>query len=240
MFPIGDDNTPPVRLFPVVNLAIIAACVVVFLLQQMYGADVSVLAYGTVPYEITHGKDLGPANCTAFLCQGLPEQAIAFPVYITLLTSIFMHASWLHIGGNMLFLFIFGDNVEDALGHVGYALFYLLTGLVANFAQIFTAADSPIPGVGASGAIAGVMAAYLILFPQAQVRVLLGLYGLARVPALFMIGFWFVTQLFSGIGSVVNVPTTGGGGGVAYWAHIGGFVSGAILVWLFRRRTALA
>lgn len=235
MFPVGDDNTPPVRIFPIVNLAIIAACVVVFVLQQVYGADVSVLAYGTVPYEITHGVDLGPANCTPFLCQGLPEQAIAFPVYITLLTSIFMHANWLHIGGNMLFLFIFGDNVEDAMGHVGYAVFYLLTGLVANFAQILTDANSPIPGVGASGAIAGVMAAYLILFPQAQVRVLLGLYGLARVPAIFMIGFWFVTQLFSGIGSVVNVPTTGGGG-VAYWAHIGGFVSGAILVWLFRRR----
>ncbi|MDQ2805802.1 MAG: rhomboid family intramembrane serine protease [Chloroflexota bacterium] len=235
MFPVGDDNTPPVRSFPFVNLAIIAACVVVFVLQQVYGADVSVLAYGTVPYEITHGVDLGPANCTPFLCQGLPEQAIAFPVYLTLLTSIFMHANWLHIGGNMLFLFIFGDNVEDAMGHIGYALFYLLTGLVANFAQIFTDANSPIPGVGASGAIAGVMAAYLILFPQAQVRVLLGLYGLARVPAIFMIGFWFVTQLFSGIGSVVNVPTTGGGG-VAYWAHVGGFVSGAILVWLFRRR----
>ena len=156
MFPVGDDNTPPVRLFPFVNLAIIAACVVVFLLQQVYGTDTSVLAYGTVPYEITHGIDLGPTNCTVPLCQGLPEQAIAFPVYLTLLTSIFMHAGLLHIGGNMLFLFIFGDNVEDALGHVGYAIFYLLTGLVANFAQIFTDANSPIPGVGASGAIAGV------------------------------------------------------------------------------------
>ncbi len=236
MFPIGDDNTPPVRSFPIVNLAVIAACVGVFLLQQVYGPDISVLAYGTVPYEITHGVDLGPSFCPASVGQGLPEQAIAFPVYITLLTSMFMHASWLHIGGNMLFLFIFGDNVEDAMGHLGYAAFYLLTGLAANFAQIFAGPNSPIPGVGASGAIAGVMAAYLILFPQAQVRVLLGIYGIGRVPALLMIGFWFATQLFSGIGSVVNVPTTGGGGGVAYWAHVGGFVSGAILVWLFRRR----
>lgn len=237
MFPIGDDNLPPSRGFPFVNISIIVACAAVFVLQLMFGADQSVMAYGTIPYEIVHGVDLGP-NCGPNICGQLAgmEQLIHFPVYVTLITSMFMHASWIHIGGNMLFLYIFGDNVEDALGHVGYALFYLLCGFAASAAQIIADANSPIPGVGASGAIAGVMAAYLILFPQAQVRVLLGYYGVSRVPALFMIGFWFVTQLVSGIGSVVDVQTTGGGGGVAYWAHVGGFVAGAILVWIFRRR----
>ncbi|HMA36955.1 MAG TPA: rhomboid family intramembrane serine protease [Chloroflexia bacterium] len=233
MLPIGDEGTPPSRGFPIVNITIIAICVIVFLIQLMFGADQSVMAYGTIPWEITHGRDLGPSFCPPAVCQGLPEQSIAFPVYITLLTSMFMHASWVHIGGNMLFLFIFGDNVEDAMGHLGYAVFYLLCGLAANFAQIIVGPDSPIPGIGASGAIAGVLAAYLILFPQAQVRVLAGYYGIARVPALVMIGFWFLIQLVSGVGSVVAVQTTGGG--VAYWAHIGGFIAGLILVWVFRR-----
>ena len=232
MFPVGDEGTPPARDFPYVNIAIIAACVIVFLIQNMFGGEQSVEAYGTVPYEITHGIDLGPA-CT--FCQ-VPQYFISFPVYITLLTSIFMHASWVHIGGNMLFLFIFGDNVEDAMGHLGYAVFYLICGIVANFAQILVSPNSTIPGVGASGAIAGVLAAYLILFPQARVRVLAGFYGIFRVPAIVMIGLWFLTQLISGIGAIAPSDATGGGGGVAYWAHVGGFIAGALLVWVFRRR----
>src|SRR5205807_1335910 len=164
MLPIGDEGTPPVRGFPIVNIAIIIACVIVFLIQLMFGANESVMAYGTVPYEITHGVDLSPATCTARICGQLIDQelAISFPVYVTLLTSMFMHASWTHIGGNMLFLYIFGDNVEDAMGHLGYLIFYLLCGMAANFAQIFVDPNSPIPGVGASGAIAGVLAAYLV------------------------------------------------------------------------------
>ncbi|MGI8586764.1 MAG: rhomboid family intramembrane serine protease [Chloroflexia bacterium] len=237
MLPLGDEGTPPSRGFPIVNIAIIVICVLVFLVQLVFGTDVSVMAYGAIPYEITHGVDLGP-NCPISLCQGLPEQLISYPVYVTLLTSIFMHASWVHIGGNMLFLFIFGDNVEDAFGHLGYAAFYLVCGMAANFAQIFVDQSSPIPGIGASGAIAGVLAAYLVMFPQARVRVLAGFYGIIRLPALVVLGFWFLIQLVSGIGDVVSVPTTGSGGGTAYWAHIGGFVAGLILVFLFRKRNS--
>jgi membrane associated rhomboid family serine protease len=236
MLPVGDEGAPPSYNFPIVNISIIVICIVVFLIQLMFGADQSVLAYGTVPWEIMHGQDLGPNFCPASICQGIPEQAIAFPVYITLLTSMFMHASWVHIGGNMLFLVIFADNVEDALGHVGYLIFYLACGMVANFAQILPDPNSPIPGIGASGAIAGVLAAYLVLFPQARVRVLVGYFGIFRVPAWTMIGLWFLTQLISGVGTIVDVTNTGAGGGVAYWAHVGGFVAGLVLVWIFRRR----
>ena len=123
------------------------------------------------------------------------------------------------------------------MGHLGYLIFYLVCGLIANFAQILVDPSSPIPGIGASGAIAGVMAAYLVLFPQARVRVLVGYLGIWRVPAIFMIGLWAVTQLVSGVGSIVTVPSTGGGGGVAYFAHIGGFIAGLVLVWVFRRGT---
>src|SRR5438067_1908435 len=114
MLPLGDEGTPPLRGFPVVNIGIIVACVIVFVIQNAFDVDRSVLAYGTIPYEITHGVDLGPSNCTPALCLDLPEQFINFPVYVTLLTSMFMHGSIMHIGGNMLFLYIFGDNVEDA------------------------------------------------------------------------------------------------------------------------------
>jgi membrane associated rhomboid family serine protease len=232
MLPVGDEGTPPSRGLPFVNLSIIGLCIVAFLMQLMFGADLSVAAYGTVPYEITHGVDLGPA-CN--FCE-TPQALINFPIYVTLLTSMFMHASWLHIGGNMLFLYIFGDNVEDAMGHLGYAIFYLLCGLVATAAQIFVGPNSTIPGVGASGAIAGVMAAYLVMFPQARVRVLAGYYGIIRVPAIFMLGLWFLTQLISGVGTIAPATSTGAGGGVAYWAHVGGFVAGLALVWVFRRR----
>ncbi|HUS14785.1 MAG TPA: rhomboid family intramembrane serine protease [Chloroflexia bacterium] len=234
MFPVGDEGVPLSRGFPIVNITLIVLCIGAFVLQLMFGSEASVMAYGTIPREITQGVDLGP-NCRN--CAGLPEQLISFPVYVTLLTSMFMHGGYMHIFGNLLFLFIFGDNVEDAMGHLGYTIFYLACGMVANFAQIFTDPNSPVPGVGASGAIAGVMAAYLVMFPRAQVRVLAGLYGIIRVPALFMLGFWFVTQLLSGVGSLATTSATGDPtGGVAYWAHIGGFVAGLVLVWVFRRR----
>jgi len=236
MLPVGDEGVPPSNSFPIVNISLIGICIIVFLLQWMFGADQSVMAYGTIPYEITHGVDLGQNYCPPNVCQGLPEASISFPVYITLITSMFMHGGWAHLGGNMLFLFIFGDNVEDAMGHLGYAIFYLVCGLAASFAQIAIDLNSPIPGVGASGAIAGVLAAYLILFPQAQVRVLAGYYGIIRVPAWIMIGLWFLLQLISGVGNIVDVPTSGGG--VAYWAHIGGFVAGLLLVFILRRRYA--
>src|SRR5215212_3883002 len=179
MFPIGDEGTPPQRGFPIVNVTLIAINIGVFFLQMAVGLDTSVMAYGTIPYEITHGVDL-TGNFG-----GLPQQMINLPVQVTLITSMFMHGGWLHIGGNMLFLFIFGDNVEDNMGSLKYAIFYLACGFIATFAQILVGPDSPVPGVGASGAIAGVMAAYLVLFPQAQVRII-SFYGGGRVPAIFM------------------------------------------------------
>jgi membrane associated rhomboid family serine protease len=229
MLPLGDEGTPPARSFPIVNVTIIVICILVYLLQLLFGVAQSIMAYGTIPYEITHGVDLVGNQ------GGLPQEAISVPVFVTLLTSMFMHASLIHIGGNMLFLFIFGDNVEDNMGHVKYAIFYLLCGMVANFAQILAGPDSPVPGVGASGAIAGVMAAYLVLFPRAQVRTVIGYGYITRVPAIFMIGLWAVTQLFSGL----NVLGTGSDvGGVAYWAHIGGFIAGVVLVFVFGDRQA--
>jgi membrane associated rhomboid family serine protease len=190
------------------------------------------MAYGTIPYEITHGVDLvGEAG-------GLPQEPIGLglPVYITLLTSMFMHGGWLHIGGNMLFLFIFGDNVEDNMGSLKYAVFYLLCGFIASFAQILVGSDSPVPGVGASGAIAGVMAAYLVLFPQASIRII-SYYGGGRVPAIVMIGLWGLIQIVSGLG-VLGLEADTPQGGVAYWAHIGGFIAGLVLVFVFGNRSA--
>jgi membrane associated rhomboid family serine protease len=143
-----------------------------------------------------------------------------------------MHGGWAHLGGNMLFLFIFGDNVERRLGSLLYIAFYLLCGLVASAAQVATAPDSVIPSLGASGAISGVLAAYLVYFPQNRVRVLVGFRFVTEVPALLMIGLWALIQFISGIGSIAVTDQTSGG--VAYWAHIGGFVAGLVLAFLLR------
>jgi len=141
-----------------------------------------------------------------------------------------MHAGWVHIGGNMLYLWIFGDNVEDRFGHLQYLLFYLICGIAATFAQLAFSIGSSIPSLGASGAIAGVLGAYLLLFPQRRVTVLLG-YGVTQMPALIVIGLWFVLQLFSGIGSIAGAADTGG---VAYMAHVGGFIAGLALAFILR------
>ena len=216
MIPIGDDNSER-RSFPIVTLALVAACVLVFLLQQAGGAngfERGVRAFGTIPYEITHGTDIGP-----------PGPA---PIYLTVLTSMFMHANWMHLGGNMLFLWIFGDNLEDRMGKGRYLVFYLLCGLAATAAQIFTNPDSQMPGIGASGAIAGVLGGYLLLLPGARVRTL-GRYGVMEVPAWMMLGFWILTQVLSGAAEWGGREL----GGVAYAAHIGGFIAGLVLVKLF-------
>ena len=146
---------------------------------------------------------------------------------------MFMHAGWLHLGGNMLYLWIFGDNVEDRFGHSNFLIFYLLCGLGATFAQLAFSLDSNIPNLGASGAIAGVLGSYILLFPQGRVRVLQG-QQVIQVPALIVIGFWIVLQLFSSIGSITGTADTGG---VAYMAHVGGFVTGFALTFLFRGST---
>jgi membrane associated rhomboid family serine protease len=143
---------------------------------------------------------------------------------------MFMHAGWVHLGGNMLYLWIFGDNVEDRFGHIKFTTFYLLCGFAATFAQLAFSLGSNVPNLGASGAIAGVLGAYILLFPQAKIRVLQG-QRVVQVPALIVIGLWIVLQFFSGIGSIANTAQTGG---VAYMAHIGGFLAGFVLTFLFR------
>ena len=175
--------------------------------------------YALIPSELLGGQDLPPR--------------ISLPLWATLITSIFLHGGIMHVVGNMLYLWIFGDNVEDAMGPIRFLIFYLLCGLAAAFAQIAVGPGSSIPMVGASGAIAGVLAAYFMLYPHNRILTLVPLFFFLRLvslPAVFLLGFWFVLQLINGAGSV------GGGGGVAYFAHIGGFVAGLLLVFPFRDR----
>ena len=230
MLPIGDeDNAPPG--FPIVNVLLIAINLAVFLYQLVSPEFTN--GYSAVPVEITTGRDLvGQFPIT------VPDGSVALvdeargpsPIWLTLLTSMFMHGGWTHIGGNMLFLFIFGDNVEKALGHLRYVGFYLACGLAASLAQVYSGPDSILPSLGASGAIAGVLAAYLVYFPRNRVRVLLG-YFVTSVPAIAMIGLWAVIQFVNGFGATgVNAQS----GGVAYMAHIGGFVAGLLLAFAFR------
>jgi len=151
-------------------------------------------------------------------------------------TSMFLHSGWVHIGGNMLSLWIFGDNVEDRLGHVGFLIFYLAIGLVANLAQTAANLDSSLPLVGASGAIAGVMGAYLVMFPTSRILVLLFLFifvDVVEIPAVFFLGFWFLLQIMGGVGRIGGADV----GGVAFWAHAAGFLGGIGIAWLFRKRT---
>jgi membrane associated rhomboid family serine protease len=223
-FPIGDDNTLR-RTIPFVNYTLIAINVAVFL-YQLANPEFT-LGYSVVPAEITQGHDIyGPVR-------GVPGLELAkspSPIYLTLLSSMFMHGGWLHLGGNMLYLWIFGDNVEDRMGHLKYLIFYLLCGFLASATHIFFGPNSKIPSLGASGAIAGVLGAYLILFPRQGVRVFQ--FGMImEVPALIVIGLWGLLQFWSGFGSLGK---TGEGGGVAFMAHVGGFVAGILLVFLFR------
>jgi membrane associated rhomboid family serine protease len=211
MFPIGDDNSAR-RLVPLVTYALIVLNVLFFLVE-LNGGDAFIMQWAFVP--------------SRFLANPIGD-------FITLFTSMFMHAGWVHLGGNMLYLWIFGDNVEDRFGHVKFLVFYLLCGLGATFAQLMFSLDSNIPNLGASGAIAGVLGSYILMFPKGRIRVLQG-QQVVQAPALMVIGFWIVLQLFSGIGSIANTADTGG---VAYMAHIGGFVAGFVLTFLFRGSTS--
>jgi membrane associated rhomboid family serine protease len=237
LFPIGDDNSAR-REMPVVNYLLIGINIFVFLIQLTNEAFT--YGYSVVPYEITHGVDLiGPGGYDRLGHLVSPPQAPGPPlIYLTLLTAMFMHGGFMHIAGNMLYLWIFGDNVEDRLGHAKYLVFYLLCGLLASATHIFFDPNSRIPSLGASGAIAGVLAAYLVLFPHQRVRVLipLGIFlQYSELPAILVIGFWAVLQFLSGFGSIARTAQSGGGG-VAYMAHVGGFVAGLVLVFLFGGR----
>ena len=230
MLPIGDDDNP-IPAFPWVNLAIIAACVLVFL-YQLVNPDFTT-GYSAVPAEITTGRDLigqFPVDLADGTTAVIDETRGPSPIWLTLLTSTFMHGGWTHLGGNMLFLFIFGDNVEKAFGHVRYLTFYLVCGLAASLAQVYSGPESILPSLGASGAIAGVLAAYLVLFPANRIRVLVG-YFVTTVPAIAMIGLWALIQFANGFGSTAVSAQTGG---VAYMAHIGGFVCGLVLAFILK------
>jgi membrane associated rhomboid family serine protease len=205
MFPIGDDNSAR-RTVPVVTYAFIVINVLVFLMELSAG-DAFVERWSVVPRRL-----------------------LANPVgdFITVFTAMFMHGSWMHLLSNMLYLWIFGDNVEDRLGKVKYVIFYLLCGIVATFAQVLVNTNSNIPNLGASGAIAGVLGAYLLMFPRGSVRVLMGR-GIIPMPAIIVIGLWAVLQIFSSFGAIATTEQTADTGGIAYMAHVGGFVAGLIL-----------
>jgi membrane associated rhomboid family serine protease len=207
MLPIGDDDSAR-RTVPLVTYGLIVLNILFFVIE-LTGGDAFIEKWAFIP--------------SRFL-------ANPFADFLTLFTAMFMHAGWLHLGGNMLYLWIFGDNVEDRFGHVKFIIFYLICGLMATFAQLAFSIGSDVPNLGASGAIAGVLGAYILLFPKGRVRVLQGS-QVIQVSALIVIGIWIVLQFFSGIGSIVSTAQTGG---VAYMAHIGGFVAGFLLTFLFR------
>lgn len=233
MFPLNDDN--PTELVPFVTLAFIAVCVWVWLQVQGAGLSdpkflASICELGAIPAEITGGVSAGErlplgdgAACTA---GGYTLGAV--------FTSMFLHGGWLHLIGNMWFLWIFGNNVEDSMGHTRFVIFYTLTGVLATAAHIASDPGSQVPTVGASGAISGIMGAYMVLYPKAKVNTFIFLivfFKIVKVPAALFLGLWFLMQLASSF-----APAAAGGGGVAFWAHVGGFVAGVVLVKVFANR----
>jgi membrane associated rhomboid family serine protease len=237
LFPIGDDNQGRLTT-PFVVYIIIAINAVVFLVFQQATSTVAgaefTYAYSVVPYEITHNVDLiAPVRMPG--AGVIPQFPGPSPIWLTIFTSMFMHGGWMHILGNMLYLWIFGDNVEDNFGHGKFLIFYLVCGIAASFSQIFVDPNSAIPSLGASGAIAGVLGAYLIMFPKNRVRnlVFLGfLFTTIELPAVVVLGFWIVIQIFYQYTATFGHAQ----GGVAYMAHIGGFATGLLLCFLFRTR----
>ncbi|HET9738448.1 MAG TPA: rhomboid family intramembrane serine protease [Solirubrobacteraceae bacterium] len=257
MFPLRDNI--PTEHFPVVTVLIIVAnCIVYFFLQDGFlglpdggaGGNWSVADYALIPYEVTNPGDMceAVANGSTIVCEGQPGvTGVAEPqpsTWVTVFTSMFMHGSLLHIGGNMLFLWIFGNNVEDAMGPIRFVAFYLLGGLAADAAQILVDTDSTVPTLGASGAVAAVLGGYLLLFPRARVVTfvfIIFFFTILELPAILFLGIWILQQALFAYFDLVQ--PTGDGGGVAYFAHIGGFVLGLLAVRLFaeehRRRRQL-
>jgi membrane associated rhomboid family serine protease len=227
------DYPEPRRRIPWITWSLIAINIVVFLYQVSLGSAAAafMFAYAVVPVALVHGV---PQTTLVEAPQNLPFHT-PDPVYLTLITAMFLHGGWLHIGGNMLFLYIFGDNVEDRMGHLPYLIFYLFCGVVASIVQIAVFPDSSVPSLGASGAIAGVLASYLVLFPWAGVRTVIFIFiffTVVTLPAFILIGVWFLLQFFDGIASLATVQQ--GMGGIAYFAHIGGFVTGLVITLLLR------
>ena len=219
MIPLQDDN--PTELTPLVTITFIGMCVLAFLYQASLPpphAETLVFQYGAIPALLFGRADLPPAI------------DVGIPAYATLLTSMFMHGGWMHLIGNMLYLWIFGNNVEDVMGHARFVMFYVTCGILAALCHALTDPTSTIPMVGASGAISGVLGAYILLFPRAHVLVFMPGIGMMRVAAGVVLGLWFVMQLLSGGMSIGS-----SGGGVAFFAHIGGFVAGMVLIGVFKR-----
>jgi len=258
MFPLK-DNIPLARV-PIVTVALVAINVLAYLLEIRHGgsffggpSNSVAVRYGAIPYTFTHpGEHCGlvtvpsPQGAVSTIaCQGQPgvtgSPPNALPTWETAFTSMFLHGSFLHIFGNMLFLAIFGPTVEDAIGRVRYTAFYLLGGLVALTAQVLVSPDSTAPTLGASGAIAAVLGGYILLYPRARVLTLVFIVffvTIIEVPAIYLLGFWFLTQLYFGAAGLAS-PLTGGEG-VAYFAHIGGFAFGLLMIRLFARRGKVA
>jgi len=241
MFPIGDDNSDR-TITPYVNYLIIALNVIVFVFfQGMTGDNVFTYSFATVPQEILTNHDLvtpaktmiDPYTGERFTIPGLGETPI--PVYLTLITSMFMHGGIAHIAGNMLYLWIFGDNIENAIGHRRYLFFYLLCGIIASLSHVFATKllgqNLQIPSLGASGAISGVLGAYILLYPRRRVTMFLFRF-ISNVSAFWAIGIWIVFQIINGLGMLGG----SGGSGVAYAAHVGGFIAGLVLIKLFTPR----
>jgi membrane associated rhomboid family serine protease len=236
VMPLSDDNTGRIRT-PYVTMLLIALNVLVFVFLQGFGANEAfTYSFSVVPAEISTGQDVARDVPVELGDERIyiPLQPTPGSVYLTLLTSMFMHGGLMHLLGNMLFLWIFGDNVEDDLSHGRYTAFYLLTGLIASLSHVvstFALGDNPyIPSLGASGAISGVMGGYLVLHPHRRVRVLV-FRMITDVPAFVAVGLWFFFQLVSAFGVIGQGPQAGGG--VAFMAHIGGFIAGVVLVKLF-------
>ena len=212
LIPIGDDNTKRIS-FPAVTVGLIVINIAVFFLELQQGDDF-VTRFSLIPSAFQNG---------------------GFPIW-SIFSAMFLHAGWAHLLGNMLYLYIFGDNVEDNFGHVKFLIFYLACGVIAFAGQIYANPTSNVANLGASGAISGVLAGYLILFPKNKVRVLLG-YFVIKVNAWVVLGLWALTQLFAGYSSISGAPSADSGG-IAYIAHVSGFVAGAILVFVFRSHSA--
>lgn len=242
LLPIGDDNRDR-RLTPFVNYLLIAFNIFVFIYWQRVGTDEPfTFAYATVPGEILTGTDIithsevlkDPYTGQIFELPGLQRTPV--PVFLTLITSMFLHTGVAHLLGNMLFLWIFGDNIENALGHIKYLAFYMLCGILAGLSHVISTLilgqNLLIPCLGASGAISAVLGAYILLFPTRGVHVWLFFFFVITVPAFLVVGLWFVFQVLNGLGTLGGEEA----GGVAYAAHIGGFIFGLILVKRFMKR----
>ena len=221
MIPLRDDV--PTAITPFVTVALIGACSLIFLWQISLGErefEMVVYRLGVIPATLVGGEEL-------------PLALHPVPPELTLFTSMFLHGGWMHLIGNMLYLWIFGNNIEDSMGHLRFVIFYVACGIVAALVQVYPDPGSTVPMIGASGAISGVLGAYLLLYPRAHVLVLLPLgyfSQLVHLPAMLVLGFWFLLQLIN------SMFATSGSGGVAWGAHIGGFLAGMILIPLFKRR----